>query len=60
MIPAKYRLYLYIIAFALAIAAAVCVLLGVFTPDQIQAALVVLGIVFAGIAGLAAKNVPAE
>lgn len=60
MVPAKYRYYVYLVAFALGLLAAIAVLFGKFTPDQIQTALVVLGIVFAGVAGLAAKNVPTE
>lgn len=60
MIPPKYRLYIYALALALALAAAASVLFGWFTPQQIEAALVVLGLVFAGVAGLAAKNVPPQ
>lgn len=60
MFPPMYRLYIYLAAIVIAFAAAISVLLGWFTPEQIEAALVVLGLVFAAVAGLAARNVPPE
>jgi hypothetical protein len=54
---AKYRLYTYIIAMVMSIAVGGLILFGVVDASAVPAAVGAVGLVFAGVFGMAAKNV---
>lgn len=60
MFPAKVRLVIYLVTLVLALVCAGLALFGLVTPQQTKDAMVVFGIVFGGVSGLAAKNVNPE
>lgn len=54
---ARVRFAIYITAIVAGLVCAGLALAGVVKPEQAQTAVVVLGIVYSGVSGLAAKNV---
>lgn len=57
MFTARVRLTIYIVAIVIGLICAGLALFGIVTPDMAKDAVIVLGIIFGGVSGLAAKNV---